>query len=162
MKEITIHTAGACRGNPGPGGYGAVLQYKGHMKEIYGGFRHTTNNRMEMLAVIESLKSLKYRCKVTLYTDSKYVCEAINKNWLSGWKNKGWKNSAKNDVKNVDLWKEMELVLKEHDVTLQWVKGHADNEMNNKADEIAVKASKAPGDFQIDSFYENETGLNFG
>lgn len=162
MKEITIHTDGACRGNPGPGGYGAVLQYKGHLKEISGGFRHTTNNRMEMLAVIESLNSLKYRCKVTLYTDSKYVCEAINKNWLRGWKQKGWKNSAKNDVKNVDLWKEMEQAIQEHEVTFHWVKGHSDNEMNNKADEIAVKASKAPAEFQIDSFYENETGLNFG
>ena len=162
MKEIIIHTDGACRGNPGPGGYGAILQYKGHSKEISGGFRHTTNNRMEMLAIIESLKTLKYRCKVLLYTDSKYVCEAINRKWLDGWKNKGWKNSAKEDVKNIDLWKAIDQTLKEHEVSFHWVKGHADNEMNNKADELAVAASKAPEKFEIDTFYENQTGLNFG
>jgi ribonuclease HI len=162
MKEIIIHTDGACRGNPGPGGYGAILQYKGHKKEISGGFRHTTNNRMEMLAVIEALKSLKFRCKVHLYTDSKYICEAINKNWLENWKRKNWKSSSNDDVKNKDMWENIENQLKQHDVSIQWVKGHADNKYNNIADELAVNASKKTNSFQIDQFYEDGAGLNFG
>ncbi|MCM8537646.1 MAG: ribonuclease HI [Lentisphaeraceae bacterium] len=162
MKEIIIHTDGACRGNPGPGGYGAIMQYKQHKKEISGSFRHTTNNRMEMLAVVESLKSLKEFCSVKLYTDSKYICEAINKNWLANWKNKDWKSASKAPVKNSDLWKEIDTLLLKHKISFFWVKGHADNEMNNRADELAVDASKKPEDFQIDEFYEDECGLNFG
>lgn len=137
MKEITIYTDGACSGNPGPGGWGAILEYKGARREISGGERETTNNRMELLGVISALSALKEPCAVTLYTDSQYISRAINEKWLDGWKAKGWKRKG-GELKNIDLWKELDRLLTVHKVSFRWVKGHADNELNNRCDALAV------------------------
>ena len=162
MKEVTIYTDGACRGNPGPGGYAAVLIYKGKKKTIKGGFRHTTNNRMELLGVIEGLKALKERCKVHIYSDSKYICDAINKGWINKWKQKGWMRTPNESVKNRDLFKELDHMFKQHHAQISWVKGHAGNELNNEADIAAVDASKETSKFAIDSEFEKISGLSFG
>lgn len=138
MKEINIYTDGACSGNPGKGGWGAVLVYKGTEKEISGGSADTTNNRMELTAVIEALKQLKEVCNVTLTTDSKYVCDAVTKGWVYSWKKNGWKKADKKPVKNVDLWERLLDLMKNHKVTFLKVKGHADNELNNRCDRLAV------------------------
>lgn len=137
MKEITIYTDGACSGNPGPGGWGAILDYKGARRELSGGERETTNNRMELLGVISALSALKEPCAVTLYTDSQYISRAINENWLAGWKAKGWKRKG-GELKNIDLWQELDRLLATHRVSFHWVKGHADNELNNRCDALAV------------------------
>ena len=162
MKEVIIYTDGACRGNPGPGGYAAVLIYKGRKKVIQGGYRHTTNNRMEMLAVIKGLKALKFQCKVSLFSDSKYICDAINKGWLRKWKRLNWKRTPNDELKNSDLWQELDYMLNEHSVTFSWVKGHSENELNNEADLAAVEASKDTPAFLIDSEFEKVSGLSFG
>lgn len=141
MKEVTIYTDGACSGNPGPGGWGAILQYGEQKKELSGGEAMTTNNRMELTGVITALSALKEPCKVTLYTDSQYIVNAVNLGWLKGWKAKNWKKKG-GDVKNPDLWEKVCALLKIHDVTFVWVKGHADNPMNNRCDELAVIESK--------------------
>ncbi len=135
-KHITIHTDGACSGNPGPGGWGALLHWNGNERELSGGEDHTTNNRMEMQAAIEALKALKQPCRVDLYTDSTYVRDGITK-WLDGWKARGWKTAAKKPVKNADLWMELEEAAARHDVTWHWVKGHAGHDGNERADELA-------------------------
>ena len=162
MKEVTIYTDGACRGNPGPGGYAAVLIYKGQRKTIKGGFRHTTNNRMEMLGVIEGLKALKEKCTVKLFSDSKYICDAVNKGWINKWKRTNWMRTQQEEVKNPDLWKEIDSMFNKHSVSINWVKGHSDNELNNAADEAAVEASKDTANFQIDNEFEKVCGLSFG
>ena len=136
MKKIDIYTDGACRGNPGPGGWGALLIYKDADKAIYGGEIDTTNNRMEMTAIIEALKIVKMDCNITLYTDSKYVMDGITK-WLSNWKKKGWLTSKKKPVKNKDLWQILEESISKHNIEWQWVKGHAGIPGNEKADELA-------------------------
>lgn len=136
MKKIDIYTDGACRGNPGPGGWGALLIYKDADKAIYGGEIDTTNNRMEMTAIIEALKIVKMDCNITLYTDSKYVMDGITK-WLSNWKKKGWITSNKKPVKNKDLWQILEEIISTHNIEWQWVKGHAGIPGNEKADELA-------------------------
>jgi ribonuclease HI len=136
MKKIDIYTDGACRGNPGPGGWGALLIYKDADKAIYGGEIDTTNNRMEMTAIIEALKIVKMDCNITLYTDSKYVMDGITK-WLSNWKKKGWITSNKKPVKNKDLWQILEESISKHSIEWQWVKGHAGIPGNEKADELA-------------------------
>ena len=136
MKKIDIYTDGACRGNPGPGGWGALLIYKDADKAIYGGEIDTTNNRMEMTAIIEALKIVKMDCNITLYTDSKYVMDGITK-WLSNWKKKGWLTSNKKPVKNKDLWQILEESISKHNIEWQWVKGHAGIPGNEKADELA-------------------------
>jgi ribonuclease HI len=136
MKKIDIYTDGACRGNPGPGGWGALLIYKDADKAIYGGETDTTNNRMEMTAIIEALKIVKMDCNITLYTDSKYVMDGITK-WLSNWKKKGWITSNKKPVKNKDLWQILEESISKHNIEWQWVKGHAGIPGNEKADELA-------------------------
>jgi len=135
-KHITIHTDGACSGNPGPGGWGALLHWNGNERTLSGGEDHTTNNRMEMRAAIEALKALKQPCRVDLYTDSTYVRDGITK-WLDGWKARGWKTAAKKPVKNADLWMELEEAAARHDVTWHWVKGHAGHDGNERADELA-------------------------
>lgn len=140
MEEVTIYTDGACSGNPGPGGWGAILMYKGNKKEISGANPKTTNNIMELTAVIEALKLLKYPCKVNVYSDSAYVVNAFAQNWIIGWQKKNWKTADKNDVKNKELWQELLSLTKTHDVTFIKVKGHADNEFNNKCDELARNA----------------------
>lgn len=137
MKEIEIYTDGACSGNPGPGGFCAILNYNGIEKIISGGEVRTTNNRMELMAVIVALKALKEKCNVKLYSDSAYVCNAINNNWLMSWQLNSWRNSNKKEVLNKDLWLELINLLTEHNVEFIKVKGHADNEKNNRCDKIA-------------------------
>ena len=137
MKSIDIYTDGACSGNPGKGGLGVVLIYKGNRKEISEGFEETTNNRMEALAVIKGLEALKEKCSVTLYSDSKYVVDAIEKGWARTWKANGWKRNAKDKALNADLWDRMLTLLDYHDVKFIWVKGHADNIENERCDELA-------------------------
>ncbi len=140
MDEVTIYTDGACSGNPGPGGWGAILMFGSNKKEISGGKKETTNNVMELTAVIEALKLLKRPCKVNLYSDSAYVVNAFLQDWISGWIKKGWKNSNKEDVKNKELWQELISLTQVHKVTFNKVKGHSDNEYNNRCDELARNA----------------------
>ncbi|ADQ46217.1 Ribonuclease H [Caldicellulosiruptor kronotskyensis 2002] len=137
MKEVTIYTDGACSGNPGPGGWCAILIYKGIKKVLKGFEKYTTNNRMELKAVVEALKALKEPCKVVIYSDSAYIVNAINQNWIEKWQKNGWKTSEKEEVKNIDLWNELVELMKIHKVTFEKVKGHADNELNNLCDRIA-------------------------
>jgi ribonuclease HI len=136
LKHIEIFTDGACRGNPGPGGWGALLRYNGVERELYGGDGDTTNNRMELCAAIEGLKALKERCRVTLTTDSVYVKSGISE-WLEGWKKRNWKTAAKKPVKNVDLWQALDEQNQRHDVEWCWVKGHSGHRENEIADELA-------------------------
>jgi ribonuclease HI len=135
-KEVIIYTDGACSGNPGRGGWGALLKYQKVQKEIYGGHLSTTNNRMELTAVIEALKLLSASCQVILYTDSKYVQEGIS-NWIHIWKKNGWKNTRRQPVANQDLWQELDQLAKKHQIDWVWVKGHATSEANNRADFLA-------------------------
>lgn len=140
MEEVTIYTDGACSGNPGPGGWGAILMYKDNKKEISGGKENTTNNVMELTAVIEALKLLKFPCKVNLYSDSAYVVNAFTQKWINNWQKNSWKTADKQDVKNKELWQELLTLTKTHQVTFIKVKGHADNEYNNRCDELARQA----------------------
>ncbi|MEN9597038.1 MAG: Ribonuclease [Pseudomonadota bacterium] len=133
---VIIYTDGACRGNPGKGGWGVILRYKGTIKELHGGERDTTNNRMELMAAISSLEALKKPCVVHLYTDSKYVLDGITK-WLPNWKKAGWKTAAKKPVKNEDLWQRLDLVIQTHTIDWRWVKGHSGNKGNERADALA-------------------------
>ena len=137
MEEVTIYTDGACSGNPGPGGWGAILMMGENKKEISGGSANTTNNIMELTAVIEALKMLKRPCKVNIYSDSAYVVNAFVQKWIYGWMKKGWKTAGNEPVKNKELWQELYELTKIHDVTFNKVKGHADNEFNNRCDELA-------------------------
>ena len=140
MKKVIIYTDGACSGNPGPGGWGAILKYGEKMKEMSGGEAETTNNRMELTGVIASLSALKEPCVVTLYTDSQYIVNAINEGWLKSWIAKGWKRKT-GPVKNPDLWQKVYDLLQIHTVEFVWVKGHAENPFNNRCDELAVAES---------------------
>lgn len=142
MKTVTLYTDGACSGNPGPGGWGAVLLFGGHEKELSGGERQTTNNRMELTGVISALKALKEPCVVELWSDSKYVIDALEKGWARSWKAKGWVKSDKKPALNPDLWEELLKLCDYHTVILHWVKGHADNKFNNRCDELAVMESR--------------------
>jgi len=141
MKKVQIYTDGACSGNPGPGGWGAILMYGKQEKELSGGDPSTTNNRMELISVISALEALKEPCEVKLHTDSQYVANAINLGWLETWQAKGWKRKG-GEVKNPDLWIKLVSLLETHNVTFEWVKGHADNVFNNRCDELAVAESK--------------------
>ena len=136
MSEVVIYTDGACKGNPGPGGWGAWLKSGEHEKELWGGEKLTTNNRMELTAVIEALASLKRRCTVALYTDSEYVRNGIT-TWIHGWKKRGWLTADKKPVKNVELWQRLEEMTAGHDVTWHWVKGHSGDPGNERADRLA-------------------------
>ena len=136
VATVVIHTDGACRGNPGPGGWGAVLRSGTHVKEMWGGEAHTTNNRMELTAVIEALASLKRRCKVELYTDSEYVRNGIT-TWIHGWKKRGWTTADRKPVKNAELWRRLDDLRNGHDVAWHWVKGHAGDPGNEHADRLA-------------------------
>jgi len=142
VKEVTIYTDGACSGNPGPGGYGAMLFYGKHVKELSGGERATTNNRMEIMAVIKALEILKEPCHVKVYSDSAYVVNCFQKGWIYGWLRNGWVNSKKEPVENQDLWKQLWGLMKQHQVQYVKVKGHSDNEYNNRCDELARAAIK--------------------
>ena len=153
MKKVTIYTDGACSGNPGPGGYGAVLRYGGRSKELSGGFRRTTNNRMELLAVITGLETLRDPCDVTIYSDSRYIVDAVNKGWARRWKANGWLRNKKDRAVNPDLWERLLELLDIHDTDFRWVKGHAGNPGNERADALAVAASNTK-DLAIDRGYE--------
>ncbi len=142
MKHVDIYTDGACSGNPGIGGWSAILFYKGNSKEISGFDKETTNNRMEVFAIIQALKQLKEKCEVTVYSDSAYAVEAINQGWLEKWHKNNWRTSDKKDVKNRDLWCDLTIQLAKHEVSFIKVKGHSDNEFNNKCDEMARNAIK--------------------
>ncbi|MBQ5422845.1 MAG: ribonuclease HI [Clostridiales bacterium] len=142
MSDVVIYTDGACSGNPGPGGWAAILMAGGAKKELSGGEANTTNNRMELMGVISGLKALTRPCNVEVHSDSAYVVNAFSQNWIGKWASNGWKNSAKADVANADLWKELLELTKIHNVTFVKVKGHADNEYNNRCDELAVMESK--------------------
>ena len=137
MDKVTVYTDGACSGNPGPGGWAAVLIAGSHKKEISGGEARTTNNRMELLGVISALELLKRPCEVELFTDSQYIARAVNEGWLRGWKARGWKRKE-GELKNPELWQRLDGLLSRHQVTFRWVKGHAENELNNRCDELAV------------------------
>ena len=137
-KKVVLYTDGACSGNPGPGGWACVLVYKDTEKELSGGMAETTNNRMELMAVIEGLKALKESCAIDLYTDSKYVMEGATK-WLQGWQEKGWKKADKKPVLNMELWQNLSDLLAQHEITWHWVKGHAGNPYNERVDALAVE-----------------------
>ena len=136
MKDVIIYTDGACRGNPGIGGWGVLMSYRGEARELYGGEADTTNNKMELRAVIEGLSSLKEPCSVKVFTDSKYVMDGIN-SWIHNWKRNNWKTANKKDVKNKDLWIQLDKLVSKHNIAREWVKGHSGNPGNEKADELA-------------------------
>ena len=139
QPHVTIYTDGACSGNPGPGGWGVILVFREHEKELKGGEAHTTNNRMELMGAIAALEALTRPCRVDLYTDSQYVRGGIT-GWIHGWKRNGWRTADKKPVKNVDLWQQLDAALKRHDVRWHWVKGHAGHDMNERADQLAREA----------------------
>jgi len=159
LKNVQIYTDGACFGNPGPGGYGIVLLYGSSRKELSRGYELTTNNRMEMLAAIEGLRALKEPCAVKLYSDSKYLVDAINKGWLIKWQQNNWMRNKKDSALNVDLWKELLELIKDHSVEFIWVKGHAENAENNRCDQLARDAA-ASQHRQNDTFYMQTNGAN--
>lgn len=142
MKTVEIYTDGACSGNPGPGGWGAILRYKETEKELSGGAADTTNNRMELTAVIEALALLKESCVVELYSDSKYVIDGLSKGWAKSWQKRGWIKSDKKPALNPDLWERLLALTDRHEMHYHWVKGHAENEKNNRCDQMAVAESK--------------------
>ncbi len=142
MKTVEIYTDGACSGNPGPGGWGAILRYRETEKELSGGAADTTNNRMELTAVIEALALLKESCVVELYSDSKYVIDGLSKGWAKGWQKRGWIKSDKKPALNPDLWERLLALTDRHEMHYHWVKGHAENEKNNRCDQMAVAESK--------------------
>ncbi|MDO7788317.1 ribonuclease HI [Desulforamulus aquiferis] len=144
MKEVVIYTDGACSGNPGPGGYGVVMLYKGHRKELSAGFKDTTNNRMEILAAIVALENLKEKCNVTIHTDSQYLVNAMEKGWAKKWQANGWMRNKKEPALNPDLWIRMLELCKFHEVKFKWVRGHAGDPENERCDQLAVEAAKQP------------------
>ena len=154
MKEIEVYTDGACSGNPGPGGYGAVLIYKGARRELSGAYALTTNNRMEIMAAIHALRALNEPCRVRLYSDSRYLVDAIEKGWVKKWRANGWKRNKTDKAVNVDLWTEMLELLERHDVSFVWVRGHADNAENERCDALATSGI-TEGRFLSDKVYEN-------
>ena len=142
MKTVTLYTDGACSGNPGPGGWGAILSYNGVEKELSGGDANTTNNRMELLAVISGLEALKEPCRVELYSDSKYVIDGLSKGWAASWQKNGWRKADKKPALNPDLWEKLLNLVEKHELSYHWVKGHADNPYNNRCDQLAVTESQ--------------------
>jgi len=151
-KNVVVYTDGACMGNPGPGGYGVVLLYDHHRKELSGGFRRTTNNRMEMMAAIVGLQALNQPCEVTLHSDSKYLVDAMAQGWAKKWQANGWKRNKKDYAKNPDLWQQLLDLCNHHQVTFRWVKGHAGHPENERCDELAVAAAQA-ADLPVDGGY---------
>jgi ribonuclease HI len=156
-RDVTIYTDGACIGNPGPGGYGVVLLSGGSRRELAGGFRETTNNRMELLAAILSLEALKETCRVTLYSDSKYVVDAIEKGWARRWKANGWMRNKRERAINPDLWEKLLALTQKHEVEFKWVRGHAGNRENERCDQLATEAARQKG-LPVDNGYT--PGLN--
>lgn len=154
MKEVTIYTDGSSRGNPGPGGFGTVLIYGELRKKLAGGFKRTTNNRMEIFAAIAGLEALTQPCKVTLFSDSQYLVNAMSKGWIQGWRKNGWKRPKDEELKNADLWQRMWKAASPHKVKWKWVRGHAGNEFNEICDQLAVKAATSKK-LAIDAGFEN-------
>ena len=157
MKTVTIYTDGACSGNPGPGGWCAILEYQGREKMISGGEESTTNNRMELMAVIVALEALNRPCEVEVHSDSQYVVNAFNKHWIDGWKKRGWRTANKQPVKNRDLWERLLTAKSKHKVEFIWVKGHAGHELNERCDELATTAADG-SNLDIDAGF-NESDL---
>ena len=153
MKKLEIYTDGACSGNPGPGGYGVVLIYGEHRKELSGGFARTTNNRMEIHAAVSGLEALKEPCEVVLYSDSSYLVNANRKNWIARWQRNGWRKADRQPVQNTDLWKRLAAALSAHKTEFVWVKGHASNPNNNRCDELARTAA-AKGNLPEDAGFK--------
>ncbi len=153
-KRVTIHTDGSCLGNPGPGGFGVVLEHNGREKELSGGFRRTTNNRMEILAVIIGLEALMEPCSVTVFSDSRYVVDGIEKGWARKWRANGWMRNKRERAINPDLWERLLAALEKHDVDLRWVRGHAGNPGNVRADKLALAAANA-ANLPKDEGFEN-------
>ena len=153
MKTVEVYTDGACRGNPGPGGYGVVLIYGAHRKELSAGFRWTTNNRMELTALIKALLTLKEPCRAEIVSDSKYLLDALKKEWIPKWKRNGWRTASRRSVRNRDLWEELDRLLATHKPHYRWVKGHHLNPENNRCDELAVAAANSEN-LLIDEAYE--------
>ena len=158
-RHVTIYTDGACIGNPGPGGYGAVLKYGEHRRELSGGYRHTTNNRMELMGPIKSLGALRESCRVTLYSDSKYVVDAVDKGWAKRWQDNGWMRNKKEQAVNPDLWGQLLALCEHHDVEFLWVKGHAGNPQNERCDQLATEAAQR-NDLPVDEGYESPSVVN--
>ena len=154
LRRVSIHTDGSCIGNPGPGGFAAILEYKGQERELSGGFRRTTNNRMEILAVIAGLEALTERCSVAVYSDSRYVVDAIEKGWAKKWKANGWMRNKRERAVNPDLWERLLSALDKHDVEMKWVRGHAGNPGNMRADRLAVTAANGK-ELPRDEGFEN-------
>lgn len=155
MKQVEIFTDGSCLGNPGSGGYGAILRYQGQQKELAGGYQHTTNNRMELMAAIVALETLQENCKVVLYTDSQYLSQAITKKWLVNWQKNGWKTAAKKPVKNRDLWERLHVQLLRHEVKFQWVRGHDGHTENELCDTLA-RSQSSRKDLPLDLGYVSD------
>jgi len=153
-KHVSIYTDGACTGNPGPGGYGVILEYGGKRREMSGGYRRTTNNRMELTAAIVGLQALRYPCDVTLYTDSRYLANGIQKGWARSWRAKGWRLASGEPALNVDLWSKLLDLCDLHQVTFEWVRGHAGHDQNERCDELSVAAARGP-DLPPDEAYEH-------
>ncbi|MCL2088007.1 MAG: ribonuclease HI [Oscillospiraceae bacterium] len=145
MNKVNLYADGACSGNPGPGGWGTILECRGYEKELSGGEPQTTNNRMELTGIIEGLKNLNQACHVTVYSDSKYITDSINKGWVYSWQRNGWRKSDKSPALNVDLWQELLDLIGRHKVTFVWIKGHAGHRYNERCDEMAVEQSKIKG-----------------
>ncbi len=155
MKEVSIYTDGSSRGNPGPGGYGTIVRYGGHTRELAEGFVKTTNNRMEILAAIAGLEILREPCHVTIFSDSRYLVDAQSKGWIEGWKEKGWRKKDKSAVKNVDLWMRLERASEGHRIEWQWVRGHDGHEMNERCDILATEAADGKrGDPVVDEGFQ--------
>jgi ribonuclease HI len=154
LKHVIIYTDGACTGNPGPGGYGVILKYGTHRKELSAGYRKTTNNRMELMAVIAGLQALKDRCQVTLYSDSQYLVESLSQGWAKKWQENGWKRNKKKKAKNPDLWEILLHLFEQHEIDIKWVRGHAGEEENERADFLATNAIKK-SKLSVDDYYEN-------
>lgn len=159
LKKVTIYTDGACIGNPGPGGYGVVLLYGNHRKEISGGFRSTTNNRMEIMASIAGLSALKPKCAVTLYTDSQYLADAVMKGWAKRWRANGWKRNKREKALNSDLWEKLLDLCEQHEVEFVWVRGHAGDPENERCDRLSMQAAQGkdlPADVGYEAHFESE------
>ncbi len=154
MNKVLIYTDGSSRGNPGPGGYGALLLSGGHEKELSGGYTETTNNRMELMAVIVALEALKFSCGVEVFSDSRYVINALNEGWLDGWRSRGWAKAGKKPLLNVDLWKRLYEAMQGHDIMWTWVKGHAGHQFNERCDVLATAAADG-GELIPDLGYED-------
>ena len=155
MKKVILYSDGACSGNPGKGGWGSILEFNGTRKEFSGGYKNSTNNRMELMGIIEPIRLLKEPCEIEIYTDSKYVVNSINKKWIHGWVKRGWKRSDNEAVKNTDLWKLMLDLLEVHQLKFHWVRGHNEHEENERCDELAI-AARMESDLEDDIEYDKQ------